>query len=480
MLFYMYNRDHISLYSMLGAGLGRTITVDRSSNIDQPGGFWDSKSRLFQQWQKGGRSSFRGLGAGCGTSVCPAPLRGVLRLYSVRQSSGRGPLTNHRAALGRIPVAWKRCEGARSCGSPAPPQQRCGFCFGDRPPAAPVSPPPPGAQIPPAQRCRLDTAAARASPGVPPMVTGSGDQRLRRAAPQQLESGPGPCQELPERRRRRRRRRPRQEEPAAASSGDSLLELQNFREYGESWYRSHKQLESRFQPREPLARQPQVTAESRCHLISWLIPVYRDLGYSFETFCLTVNILDRFLETTPVASDCFQLVGVTALLLACKQVEVYPPTVKQLLDLCCNAFSGQQLCNLECIILQKLGFSIGAPTVCFFLDHFTRVRLEAPGAHPGEAADAGSLAQGLAEISMADYSFTKYSPSLLAAACLGLADSLQRHRRPLDLRVCDYSMQQLQDCMADLRLLVSLNSAALLLVLPTEVSRKCSWLWNGD
>lgn len=63
-----------------------------------------------------------------------------------------------------------------------------------------------------------------------------------------------------------------------------------------------------------------MTAEARCKLVSWLIPVHRHFGLSFETLCLAVNTLDRFLATTPVAADCFQLLGVTALLIACKQV----------------------------------------------------------------------------------------------------------------------------------------------------------------
>lgn len=64
----------------------------------------------------------------------------------------------------------------------------------------------------------------------------------------------------------------------------------------------------------------QVTAESRCKLLSWLIPVHRRFGLCFESLCLAVNTLDRFLATTPVAADCFQLLGVTSLLIACKQV----------------------------------------------------------------------------------------------------------------------------------------------------------------
>lgn len=84
-------------------------------------------------------------------------------------------------------------------------------------------------------------AAGGGRGGTPQLGHGSG-----------LGSGLGSCPPRPDRRRRRRRA----EEKEAA--GESRLELQAFRDYGESWYRSRKGLESRFQPREPLARQPQV------------------------------------------------------------------------------------------------------------------------------------------------------------------------------------------------------------------------------
>ncbi|NXD27173.1 CCNO protein, partial [Spelaeornis formosus] len=292
----------------------------------------------------------------------------------------------------------------------------------------------------------------------------------RGGTPERRGSGgsPGGCPRRPARRRRL----------GTAAAGESAQDLQAFRDYGESWYRSRKGLESRFQPREPLARQPQVTAEARCKLVSWLIPVYRHFGLSLETLCLAVNILDRFLATTPVAADCFQLLGVTALLIACKQVEVHPPTVKELLALCCDAFTRQQLRNLECIVLHRLDFDLAAPTISFFLEHFSQVRLEARGADTGEVADARSLAVGVAELSLADYAFIKYPPSLLAASSLGLADRLLCHRSPLDLRVSGYPEELLRDCMDQLQLLVSLNGRSLSLLLPSEVGKKCPWL--GD
>ncbi|XP_069897042.1 cyclin-O [Dipodomys merriami] len=252
------------------------------------------------------------------------------------------------------------------------------------------------------------------------------------------------------------------------------LDLQTFRDYGPSCYAFRRAQESRFHPRASLARQPQVTAESRCKLLSWLIPVHRQFGLSFESLCLAVNTLDRFLTTTPVAADCFQLLGVTSLLIACKQVEVHPPRVKQLLALCCGAFSRQQLCNLECIVLHKLHFSVSAPTISFFLEHFTHARVEAGHAEVSEALEAQSLARAVAELSLADYAFISYTPSLLAICCLVLADRMLRLPRPVDLHLGEHPEEALQDCLGKLQLLVAINGTSLTHMLPLQISEKCS------
>ncbi|KAM6328257.1 cyclin-O isoform 1-T1 [Alca torda] len=181
-------------------------------------------------------------------------------------------------------------------------------------PAAQIAPPLRAAE-PAADPLSLMVTAASGWRGGSPLRRGHG-------------GSPGRC---PRRPARRRRRRP---ETSVAAVGESLQDLQAFRDYGESWYHSRKGLESRFQPQEPLARQPQVTAEARCKLVSWLIPVHRHFDISFEALCLAVNTLDRFLATTPVAADCFQLLGVTTLLIACKQVEAASETGCRAAGLC--------------------------------------------------------------------------------------------------------------------------------------------------
>ncbi|XP_067910580.1 cyclin-O [Heterodontus francisci] len=238
------------------------------------------------------------------------------------------------------------------------------------------------------------------------------------------------------------------------------LDLQFFREYGGKCYDIKREAEKKFHPRNCLARQPQVTAEDRCKLVSWLIPVHRYFNFSFESMCLTVNIMDRFLQTTPVASDCFQLVGVASLLLACKQVEVYPPRIKQLLALCCGAFTGEQLRNLECIILIKLNFELATPSVNFFLEYFTSTSVEQQQPR-SRAACNERLARRLAELSFADYSFNRYPPSLLAISALNLADRMLHPDEGVDLELSDYPPCVLEDCVERLKLLVALNEESL-------------------
>ncbi|KAJ0019216.1 hypothetical protein NQD34_006785, partial [Periophthalmus magnuspinnatus] len=207
-------------------------------------------------------------------------------------------------------------------------------------------------------------------------------------------------------------------------------QLSWYHQYGDTGYKIQKERETHFQPCKSLARQPQLNAEARCKLVSWLIPVHQHLSLSFECLCLTVNIMDRFLASTPVAADCFQLLGVTALLLASKQVEVCSPRISDLLSLCCDAFTKEQLCNLECLILVNLNFRLCAPTLAFFLDCYVNLKSGKAAATLEKNCDTirtnhcNKLAQKLCELSLADYAFNKYPASLTARCSLQMATEI--------------------------------------------------------
>lgn len=151
---------------------------------------------------------------------------------------------------------------------------------------------------------------------------------------------------------------------------------------------------------------------------------------------------------------------------------MHPPRVRQLLALCCGAFSRQQLCNLECIVLHKLQFSLGAPTISFFLEHFTHARIEAGQLRASEALEAQTLARGVAELSLADYAFTSYPPSLLAACSLALANRLLQ-LPAADSGLSGHPEEAFEDCLGKLQLLVAINGTSLTHMLPLQICQKC-------
>ena len=88
-----------------------------------------------------------------------------------------------------------------------------------------------------------------------------------------------------------------------------------------------------------MANQKEINDKMRAILVDWLIEVHSKFKLQKETLFLTINIIDRFLEKTIVSKSKLQLVGVTALLIASKYEEIYPPEVKDFVYITDRAYS---------------------------------------------------------------------------------------------------------------------------------------------
>ena len=102
---------------------------------------------------------------------------------------------------------------------------------------------------------------------------------------------------------------------------------------------------------------------------------FSQVHYKFElmheTLFLTVNIIDRFLEKQVVPRKKLQLVGVTAMLLACKYEEVSVPVVEDLVIISDRAYTNGQI--LEMVICHLLQFT--EFTLSSFMLHYLNVDL---------------------------------------------------------------------------------------------------------
>lgn len=85
--------------------------------------------------------------------------------------------------------------------------------------------------------------------------------------------------------------------------------------------------------------QQYINERMRSILVDWLVEVHLKFKLVPETLYLTVNIIDRYLVKTEVSRPKLQLVGVTALLIASKYEEIYPPELRDLVYICDRAYS---------------------------------------------------------------------------------------------------------------------------------------------
>ncbi|XP_030581022.1 G2/mitotic-specific cyclin-B2 isoform X2 [Archocentrus centrarchus] len=160
----------------------------------------------------------------------------------------------------------------------------------------------------------------------------------------------------------------------------------------------------------------EITERMRALLIDWLVQVHSRFQLLQETLYLTVAILDRFLQVQPVSRRKLQLVGVTAMLVACKYEEMYSPEVGDFAYITDNAFTKSQILEMEQQILRSLKFQLGRPLPLHFLRRASKVA--------NSDVERHTLAKYLMELTLLDYNMVHYRPSEIAAASLCLSQLL--------------------------------------------------------
>mmetsp|Transcript_12563 Transcript_12563/g.17339 ORF Transcript_12563/g.17339 Transcript_12563/m.17339 type:complete len:85 (-) Transcript_12563:72-326(-) len=82
----------------------------------------------------------------------------------------------------------------------------------------------------------------------------------------------------------------------------------------------------------------------RAYLIDWLAELHFKFKMKPETFYLTVSIIDRYLKlTNNFLKRDLQCIGITALHIAGKYEEIYPPELRTILRVTENAVSRRDI-----------------------------------------------------------------------------------------------------------------------------------------
>ncbi|XP_051123489.1 G2/mitotic-specific cyclin-2-like isoform X1 [Andrographis paniculata] len=194
-------------------------------------------------------------------------------------------------------------------------------------------------------------------------------------------------------------------------------------------------------PPDYMLKQFDINERMRGILIDWLIEVHYKFELMEETLYLTVNLIDRFLAVQTVVRKKLQLVGITALLLACKYEEVSVPVVEDLILITDRAYCRQEVLQMEKLMVNTLQFNMSVPTPYVFMRRFLKA------AQCDKEVEM--VAFFLMELSLVEYEMVKFQPSVLAAAAIFAGQCSVSGEKQWS-RTCavhtNYSMEQLMEC----------------------------------
>lgn len=153
-------------------------------------------------------------------------------------------------------------------------------------------------------------------------------------------------------------------DPSDEDTYDPVMAL----EYNIDIFTYMKELEIRYAPKPNyIDNQPQLKWHHRSELLDWLIKVHERFHLLPETLYLAVNIMDRFLSKKIATLNRFQLVGITALYIACKYEEIHCPALSDILYILDNEYTREDVLQAERFMINTLNFEISWPGPMSFL-----------------------------------------------------------------------------------------------------------------
>ena len=147
-------------------------------------------------------------------------------------------------------------------------------------------------------------------------------------------------------------------------------------------------------------------------LIDWLVDVHLKFKLRCETLYITIDLIDRYMQRKVVHRQYFQLLGVSAMFVASKYEEIYPPMLKDFVQVCDYAYSKEQILIMESQILQVIDFELARNSPMSFLSLFCR--------EFGLDDRCYCLTRYLCEISLMDAEYLSHSSLELSAGALWL------------------------------------------------------------
>ena len=205
-----------------------------------------------------------------------------------------------------------------------------------------------------------------------------------------------------------------------------------------------------------MSRQNEINEKMRSILVDWIIDVHFKFGFTDETLFMTVSIIDRYLSICQITRTNFQLLGITALMIACKHEEIDLPKIDDFIYITDNAYVKDEVIKMEEDVLSKLNFAFLYPSPIKFFEYLSL--------HFKFEKKHHMMGKYLMESFLLDVKNAKYKPSIISCACAYIVmkffkmanyhDSYNKKFYVLDETVEKYSEHNIKECAKDICLLV--------------------------
>ena len=205
-----------------------------------------------------------------------------------------------------------------------------------------------------------------------------------------------------------------------------------------------------------MSRQKEINDKMKSILVDWIIDVHFKFGFTDETLFMTISIIDRYLSICQITRTNFQLLGITALMIACKHEEIDLPKIDDFIYITDNAYVKNEVIKMEEDVLYKLNFSFLYPSPIKFFEYLSL--------HFGFSKKHHMMGKYLMESFLLDVKNVKYKPSIISCACAYIVmkffkmanyhDSYNKKFYNLDETVERYSEHNIKECAKDICLLV--------------------------
>jgi len=162
-----------------------------------------------------------------------------------------------------------------------------------------------------------------------------------------------------------------------------------------------------------MKNQPELNEKMRGILMDWICAVSEKFNLLSETTFLAANLIDRYFELEKVTKAKIQLVGVTALIIASKYEEIYPPDIRDFVHVTEKAVTKEEVIKMEAALLHKLKFELSVPSTLRFMERFCKLM--------ACNEQTTHFAHYFIELQLPEYAMLRHLPSLVAAGAVYLA-----------------------------------------------------------